>query len=749
MLKRGWLTSFRGVLIIAVLAVWLAIAAFGGQAQGKLSSVQTNDSAAFLPSSSESTRASEAAVDFVQDDSVPALVLFTSDDGKISPSLDKIKEFADSIPTLELTGAGSDGPATFGDVLLADPVVVPAEDDRAAMIVLSVDSSQLADSIGPDDDRVSTVLVTDLRDAIADTFDGSALTGLVTGPVGFIADLVNAFGGIDTLLLLVALVAVLAILMVVYRSPVLPFIVIFTAVFALCLAGLVVYGLADAGTLTLNGQAQGIMSILVVGASVDYALLLVARYREELTQEAEPAAAMRRALRASIAPIAASAGTVAVGLACLLLSDLASNSSLGPVGCIAIASAFLAALTFLPALLLVAGKRSRGLFWPHTPRVAAAQPAPSDQNDPHEDVLHGQHATAATKETWSFWSRLARFVGKHDRPVWIITAAVLLACAAFVPTFQASGTGESDIFLTDVDAVAGEKVLAEHFPSGAVQPGYVILPRADLESAQQAIGSVTGVDSVQPTTEDSAGSGPAGKPEPDAKPLEVEGRVRLDVVTSAGSDTIEAAETIERVREAVHEVSPQALVGGAAAEMLDTQLAGARDLRVIVPVVLIVILAILMLLLRAVLIPVLIMVANVLSFAAAMGVAAVMFNHVFNFPGADPAVPLYAFCFLVALGVDYTIFLMTRVREETHLHGTREGVLKGLRVTGSVITSAGVVLAATFAALGVIPLLFLAQIAFIVSFGVLLDTMVVRTLLVPALVHDLGRRSWWPSRLSR
>lgn len=742
------MTSVRWVLIFVVLAVWLGVGAIGGQAQGKLSSVQTNDSAAFLPSSAESTRAAAAASDFVSDESVPALVVFTSDDGAIEPSLAQIQVFAEEIADLPLSGASAQGPMTIGDVLLADPVVVPAEDGLAAMIVLSVDGSQLAEMIGGDDDRISTVLVADLRAAVAETFDDSVLTGLVTGPVGFIADLVNAFGGIDMLLLVVALVAVLAILMIVYRSPILPFIVIFTAVFALCLAGLVVYGLADAGTLTLNGQAQGIMSILVVGASVDYALLLVARFREELTHEQDPTAAMRRAVRASIAPIAASAATVAVGLACLLLSDLASNSSLGPVGCIAIAAAFLAALTFLPAVLLVAGKRSRGMFWPHTPQVATATQT-ATQTDSDDEVLRGQHAAAATKETWTFWSRLARFVGKHDRRVWISTTVVLLACAAFVPMFNASGTSESDIFLTDVDAVAGEQVLTEHFPTGAVQPAYVILPKADLAAAQSEIVGVDGVDSVQPTTEDSGGSGPGGMPDPDAEPLEVDGRVRLDVITVAGSDTIEAAQTIERVRAAVHAVSPQALVGGAAAEMLDTQLAGARDLRVIVPVVLIVILGILMLLLRAVLIPVLIMVANVLSFGAAMGVAALVFKYVFGFPGADPAVPLYAFCFLVALGVDYTIFLMTRVREETHLHGTREGVLKGLRVTGSVITSAGIVLAATFAALGVIPLLFLAQIAFIVSFGVLLDTMVVRTLLVPALVHDLGRRSWWPSKLSR
>lgn len=743
MLRKRQATGLRGILLVVVLAIWLGIGAFGGQAQGKLSSVQSNDSAAFLPSSAESTLAAKAAAGFVEDEAVPALVIFTSNDGELAKELSQINDFAQQIPAISLSGALAQDPATIADVLLSDPIVIPAEDGQAAMIVLSVDSTKLDVTIGADSDRVATVLVADLRSEISANFDETVVTGLVTGPVGFIADLVNAFAGIDTLLLLVALVAVLAILMVVYRSPILPFIVIFTAVFALCLAGLVVYGLADAGALVLNGQAQGIMSILVVGASVDYALLLVARYREELLQEEAPVAAMRRALRASIAPIAASAGTVAVGLICLLLSDLASNSSLGPVGCIAIASAFLAALTFLPAALLVAGKHSRALFWPHTPRAETSRTTSAGQERGGVDS-----DLAEAVPDHSLWARLARFVGRHDRPVWISTAVVLLACATFVPLFDADGTGESDIFLTDVDAVAGEKVLAEHFPSGAVQPGYVILPAKDLAAAQDAILAVDGVESVQVATQGSAAGGPGGPPDPAAPPLEVDGNVRLDVITTAGADTVAGAQAIGLVRDAVHGASPDALVGGAAAEILDTQQAGVRDLRVIVPVVLVVILGILMLLLRAVLLPVLIMAANVLSFGAAMGVAALVFTYIFKFPGADPSVPLYAFCFLVALGVDYTIFLMTRVREETLTHGTRDGVLRGLRVTGSVITSAGVVLAATFAALGVIPLLFLAQLAFIVSFGVLLDTMVVRTLLVPALVHDIGKKSWWPSKLA-
>ncbi len=517
----------------------------------------------------------------------------------------------------------------------------------------------------------------------------------VTGPAGFVADLVTAFGGIDTVLLLVALGAVLVILAVVYRSPILPFIVILTAVLALTLAGLVVYELAAADVLTLNGQSQGILSILVVGAAVDYSLLVVARYREELRLVRSTTTALRRAVRASVEPIAASAGTVVAGLLCLLLSDLSSNRSLGPVAAIGIAAAFVAALTLLPALLLVAGQRSRALFWPRMPRYdadhAAHEAAAAEASPESEDRV--------SIDGHGVWSRVASFVGRHDRRVWIVTALVLAACAAFVPTLDAEGTGDSEVFLADVDSVAGEALTA-HFEGVSAQPATVIAPEADLDAVVTAAEGTDGVAAATPVTDQPAVA--PGAPAQGDPLVVVDGQVRVDVTTEAPSDSQEAVQTVSALRDAVHEVSPEAVVGGAAAERLDTQLAGQRDLRVIVPVVLVVILLILVLLLRSVLAPVLLMLANVLSFGAALGVAALVFNHVLDFPGADPAVPLYAFCFLVALGVDYSIFLMTRVREESLRVGTRRGVLRGLAVTGSVITSAGVVLAATFAALGII-----------------------------------------------
>ncbi len=736
----------RGLVTLAVLVGWLAVGALGGMAQGRLSQVQTNDSAAFLPASAESTRAAELGRGFVDGETLPALIVLTDAAGGAvsAEQVDAVRAMVAGLPDLPLVGADPTvgDPGTLGDVLVGDPVVVPAEDGLALLVSLSLDAVQ-AQRVLADDERVTGAAVAGLRTALAAELGASAqaagdlgLHAWVTGPAGFVADLVNAFGGIDGVLLLVALGAVLVILVLVYRSPFLPFVVIFTAVFALCAAALVVYHLADGGHLALNGQAQGILSILVVGASVDYALLLVARYREELRHVASPYTAMRRALRACLEPVAASAGTVIAGLLCLMLSDLASNQSLGPVSAIGIAAAFVAAFTLLPALLLVLGGRSRGLFWPRRPALVPAAGGSTTG------------AVASRAEPAGLWGAVARFVGAHARPVWVVTAVVLAAAAAFLPTFPAGGTSQSDVFRTDVDAVAGEEVLVAHFPAGAVQPALVLVPEADVAAVVAAAQGVEGVTSVVPFTGDAPTGAPTSGTAADADPVVVDGRVRLDVTTQDAADTQAGVRTVERLRAAVHEVAPEAVVGGAAAQTLDAQHAGERDLRVIVPVVLTVILLILMLLLRSVVSALLLMAANVLSFAAAMGVAALVFEHVLGYPGADPAVPLYSFVFLVALGVDYSIFLMTRVREETVHVGTRDGVRRGLAATGGVITSAGVVLAATFAALGVIPLLFLAQIAFIVSFGVLLDTLVVRTLLVPALVHDVGPRTWWPGALA-
>ncbi len=701
--------ALRALLLVAVLAAWLAIAAFGGMAQGTLSQVQENDQAAFLPSSAESTRAGELAEEFTADQPLPALVVVEpSDGGQITPEhLQAAETFATELAERELP----DG-RVLADVLEGQVPVVPAEDGEALLLPVSITGDLANELVGDTGDRVLTLVIDELRALASEGLADAALSVWVTGPAGFAADLVGAFGGIDGVLLGVALAVVLVILVIVYRSPVLPFTVLLTAVFALCAAALVVKPLAANGTLLLNGQSQGILSILVVGAATDYCLLVVARYREQLTVRETPFEAMKVAWRASLEPILASAGTVIVGLLCLLLSDLGSNASLGPVGAIGIAASVLAALTLLPAFLLIAGRRSRALFWP---RMPAYEPDTADR-----------------EATGGLWGRIAGAVTRRPRPVWIGTAVVLLGLAAFLPTLQAQGTGEADVFLDETESVAGEEVLAEHFEVGQVQPVVVIAAEDRADAVLDAVRQVEGVDEATLLVGD------------DEEPIVVDGRVQIEAATTDPAESQEATRTAGDVREAAHDADPDSLVGGAAAERLDTQETAAQDLRTIVPIVLAAIFVMLVLLLRALLAPLVILAVNILSFAATMGLSAIMFNHVFDFPGADASVPLYGFVFLVALSIDYSIFLMTRVREESLEHGTREGIRRGLAVTGGVITSAGLVLAATFSALVVIPLLFLVQLAFIVAVGVLIDTFVVRTLLLPGIVHDIGRTVWWP-----
>lgn len=724
----------RGLAVLAVLLVWLSVAGLGGASIGKLSEVQENDAAAFLPEGAESTDAAALAGGFRDDSVLPALVIVEGGTELSPAQLDRVQTFAQGIGDLEL-GAGT----TVGDLLLSAPVVVPAQDGLAALVTVPLDAEQAGEQVG--EERAVNLVVEALRTAADDTLAGEGLETWVTGPAGSVADLVAAFGGIDSILLLVALAVVFVILILVHRSPSLPFAVLFTSLFALAGAALLVFQLAQAGVLVLNGQSQGILFILVVGAATDYSLLIVARYREELRLTWSPDTAMRRALRASIEPVAASAGTVIAGLLCLLLSDLRSNSSLGPVAAIGIAAAFLASMTLLPALLLVAGRRSRAVFWPRVPRPEAPAAGAGGAGAPSADLLARAESTTDLEARSGLWGRLSGLVGRHRRRVWLITSAVLLLATVWAPGLRAEGTGENDVFLTEVESVTGQEVLAEHFDAGQVQPVTVLAQEGDLGAVLEAVASVDGVAAATPVTEGADGGRPA---DPAAPALVVDGRVLVEVVTEVSSEAQEATDVVADLRTAVHEAARGALVGGAAAERLDTQLTSARDLRVIVPTVLAVILLVLIGLLRSVLAPVLIVLANLLSFGATLGIGALVFNEVLGFPGADASVPLYAFVFLVALGIDYSIFLMTRVREESLVHGTREGVRRGLSVTGGVITSAGVVLAATFGALAVLPLLFLVQLAFLVALGVLIDTLVVRTLLVPGLVHDLGRASWWP-----
>lgn len=723
---RHWLRTRRWFLLgLAFVIAWLAVGGVAGPYSGRLAEVQKNDASSFLPSDAESTKVSDLQAKFAQTQSFPAFVLLESDTALTPEQLTAFQAFAERIPSVEVPVAGA-AATKVGDFLVPGPIpVVPSQDGKAALALVNFDVKDIGITLADGESPIQRS-VQEIR-ALEGSVETAGAQVYVAGPGGQLADLVEAFGGIDGVLLLVALAAVLVILLVVYRSPVLPFLVIFTAVFALSLASVVVYFLAKNDVITLDGQAQGILSILVVGAATDYALLLVARYKEELRRHDDRFEAMRFAWRRTLEPVLASGGTVILGLLCLLLSDLGPTRGLGPVGAIGIAAAMLSALTFLPAVLVVPGRTTSGehgrwIFWPGVP-----------------------HVGSRGAETSGIWARVARLVGTHPRRVWVVTAIVLVGLAAWLPTLKADGTKQSDVFLVTVESVTGDEQLAQHFPGGSGSPTIVVGPAAEADRLVAAVKGVPGVASVVPTTDAPAGAPGAAT----APPKVVDGLVQLEVTLSDPADSPAADDTVRALRTTLDGVSADALVGGVTAQNLDVRDISAADRNRIIPLILLVIFVVLALLLRSLVAPVVLIVANVLSFAATLGTAALVFNHVFDFPGSDPSVVLYGFVFLVALGIDYSIFLMTRVREESIRQGTRPGILTGLSVTGGVITSAGIVLAATFAALGVLPILFLAQIAFIVAFGVLLDTLVVRSLLVPALSHDIGRRVWWPSRLAR
>ncbi|MGH3424123.1 MAG: MMPL family transporter [Nocardioidaceae bacterium] len=673
----------RWIWPLLVVLVWIVVGGPLGSFTGRLAEIQENENAAFLPSQAESTKVLDYQTQLIDPDIAMATVVWEFGEkadqqqlAAIDKQLSSLSD-VDRVQTKQIVGP------------------VPSEDGHAVQAQVPIDVSGDTDALGEG--------VQGLRDELGAP-DGAHV--YVTGMAGTLADLVDAFGGIDGVLLTVALVVVLVILLVVYRSPVLPLLVLVSAVLALGAAAAAVYALARRDLIDVNGQSQGILFILVVGAATDYALLLVSRYREELREHESRYAAMRVAYRGTFEPIVASGSTVILGLLCLLLSNLGSTKGLGPVGAVGIAGAMLATLTFLPAALLLLGRRA---FWPFVPRLGSPHP-----------------------ESAGLWGRVSRMVGRHPRRTWLVVGVALLVCAGFATQFKDEGVSQTDTFLTEVDSVKGQEALARHFPAGLGSPTYVVAEPGQADEVEEVLASDPGV-----------------QPSKKSEPAPVGGKVLITAVLTDKPDSAAAEATVERLRDHLDAVSTDVLVGGNTAVALDTVDQSSHDRNTIIPIILAVIFVVLALLLRALVAPFLLIVANVLSFGATLGISALVFNHLLDLPGADPAVTLIGFVFLVALGIDYSIFLMTRVREESIRRGTRDGVLKGLSVTGGVITSAGIVLAATFSALGVLPILFLLQIAFIVAVGVLVDTIIVRTLLVPALAYDIGPAVWWPSRLAR
>jgi putative drug exporter of the RND superfamily len=708
---------------IITIIVWFGISGAVGPLFGNLSSVQKNDNADFLPPHVEAQKFSDAYKSFTvnANKSLPALVLFEG-----SVTQEKVMAtnvFFASISSQPLVT--KDGKALsgvnkkIGDFLTPGEKIFafPSQDGKALLANVPFDNTNAGAQL--DNKKPALPAVVDaIRFYTGQFAKTNGFTSHVTGFAAIFADLFGAFGGIDSTLLITTVLVVALILIVVYRSPVLWILPLMTALIAESLAGGIIYLLAKRDIITVDGQSQGILSVLVIGAATDYALLLIARYREELHLHDSRFDAMKKAWRGVLEPIVASGSTVTIGLLVLLLCQLKNSRGLGPVGAIGIVSSMITVLTLLPALLVVFG---RWIFWPKIPR-----------HDDHDEKLTG------------IWSKVAHATAKSPKKFAIITTVILLVFASLITTLKANGISTTQGFTTHPDSLVGQELLLKHFPGGQSQPTQILIKQTKMAEGTAALKGISGVSSV---TTELAGQAIPGQPLPALKV--VNGNVVLDATLSVPADSSAGRELIPTIRSTVHAIDAQSLVGGISATFYDVDIASARDRNLVIPIVLILIAIILGLLLRSIFAAAILLATVIVSFVATLGVSALVFNHIFKFAGADTGFPLFTFIFLVALGIDYNIFLMTRVREESIKIGTRAGVTKGVTVTGGVITSAGIVLAATFTVLGVLPLVALAEIAFAVAFGVLLDTLVVRSILVPALVHIIGPKIWWPSKLAQ
>ncbi len=667
-----------------VLLFWVVILVVAGPLSGKLTGAEKNDSSSWLPPAAESTQVLNLRSQVISANVYPAVIVYDRASG-LTPA-DKAKAADDALRFASLPGV------VHGTV--TGPVT--SADGKAIATIANVDLGSKGWSAAG---------------TIADSLRGVASAGAnglgvhIAGPLGNAADSGNAFKGIDGTLLFSALAVVIVLLLLTYRSPVLWLLPVVSVAVALVAAEAVIYLLAAHAGLTVNAQSAGILDVLVFGAGTDYALLLTARYREELRRHEDKHQAMAVAIRRAGPAIVASGGTVLLSLLTLSLASLNSTSSMGPVLAIGVAVALASMMTLLPALLVATG---RWVFWPTRPAFGTAEPTSN-----------------------GLWARTGRRIARRPRLVWVGTVVILGALAAGLAGLHAGGLTVAQGYRGTPDSVAGQSVLDAHFPAGAGQPVQVF---GDLGSGPRlaaALDSVPGLTAV-------------------TKPAVVAGHDYLEATLTAPPDSQAAYATVDRARAAAHAVpGAHALVGGNTAVTLDVQRAATHDRTLIIPIILAVVFVILMLLLRALVAPLMLLATVVLSFAAALGISALFFDHVFNFGGGDNSFPLFVFVFLVALGIDYNIFLMTRVREEAVRLGARCGAVTGLAATGGVITSAGAVLAGTFAVLATLPLTAFIEIGFAVAVGVLLDTLVVRSVLVTALNLDLGRWVWWPSRLAR
>jgi RND superfamily putative drug exporter len=797
---------------VAVLVAWVVLVVLAAgplDLMTKFSDAEDNESASFLPGDAESTKALSATERLQGGELAPAVVVYHRD-GRLTAE-DRRTIAADRAELNGLReGRGltakerrrdGDVPST-GEILrtqtgpFSRPLVSP--NGTTAILTAPIrgngETETLLNPVDAWRDRVSTP---------QDRTDG--LRVQIGGPAGSSADAVKVFGGINGTLLGAALALVVTLLILIYRSPIFWLVPIAAVIGAEVASRSAGYGLSELGA-TVNGQSSSILSVLVIGAGTDYALLLVSRYREELHAFDDRLQALRHALTSSGPAIVASGATVVAALLTLTLAKVNATSGLGPIGAMGVFVAVVAMLTLLPALLAVCGRR---IFWPFVPRTAAHPVSELRLSARGRRLATGSRGRVAataiglgilvpllamavvggavgaglgalglgalagllglvaavvtvvlvvralaphvhnpvevrladraakTTETGA-WNGLGERISRGPRRVWIGATVVLLICCLGLTQLHTNLT-QNDAYRSEVESQTAAKLLAEGFPAGGDAPTDVVVPDASqVRAVMTAARRVPGVADVRPAVGN------------DGRPVTGRDGTLLSLQLQENPYSLAAQRRIPAVRRAVQEAGgPGVLVGGQTAISYDQKDAASRDTLVIVPVALVVVLLILMLLLRALVAPLLLILTVVLSFAAALGVSVLVWEHVFGFSGTDPSIPLYAFVFLVALGIDYNIFLMARVREESATRGTRAGMIRGLGATGGVITSAGIVLAGTFAVLGVLPLVFLTEIGFAVAFGVLLDTFVVRSVLVPALTLDVGRRVWWPSALGR
>jgi putative drug exporter of the RND superfamily len=790
------------VFVLWFLAIF--IAAGPANLPGKFEDAESNEATSYLPESAESTKALAATEQLQDGEIAPAVIVYRREAGLTPADFKTIeadvgqmttKRFEGVVPDGETAASGgkpggeekevaATGEAGCGSATTAvpgqpagyAPFVGPvcSQDGKAAIVTSYINAEGEGDRI------VDPVKF--WRTAIADQSDG--LEAKVTGGAGFSADAIEVFEGINGTLLLAALALVIFLLIVIYRSPMFLFIPLVAVVFAEILSRSIGYGVSELGV-TINGQSSSIMSVLVLGAGTDYALLLVARYREELHHTTDKYKAMRTALESAGPAIFASAATVIAALLCLMIAKVNGTSGLGPIAAIGIGCAALSMLTLLPALLTIFGRRAFWPFVPHTEETAPTGTAISDRA--RRGIVEGSGAGAlarvvlaclvvvvllplvllnwvlrilsgrripslivgpldravftpyemrrhrlehASDATHGLWRRIGDRIAVSPRRIMFGTGGVLLICCAGFAFFSTDLTSE-DTYREEVESVEGQHLLDRSFPSGTTAPTDIVVGNpADVGAVTKAVAGVKGVEAVSPPVAE----GPPG--------------TLIQATLEPNPYSTAAFDLVEPMRDEAHGAAPEVLIGGPTAVEFDVRDAAGWDSTVIPPLILLVVFLILIGLLRAVVAPLVLIGTVILSFLAALGVGYFVFDVIFDFPGSDPSLPLFAFVFLVALGVDYNIFLIARAREETVKHGSEGGILRALAVTGGVISSAGIVLAGTFSVLAVLPLTFLTELGFVVAFGVLLDTFLVRSVLVPAIALTLGDRFWWPSALS-